>query len=84
MSGFMGEVVGTMILILLGDGVVANVVLSKNNRLGQRRAYQSGSDDWSDSYWSLPGSPGGALHYRSIHRRLHRRSAGLAGLCQTL
>lgn len=34
MSGFMGEVVGTMILILLGDGVVANVVLSKNKGEG--------------------------------------------------
>jgi glycerol uptake facilitator protein len=29
MSPFMGEVIGTMLLILLGDGVVANVVLSK-------------------------------------------------------
>lgn len=29
MSPFIGEVVGTMLLILLGDGVVANVVLSK-------------------------------------------------------
>lgn len=34
MSGFMGEVVGTMILILLGDGVVANVVLDKNKGQG--------------------------------------------------
>jgi glycerol uptake facilitator protein len=34
MAGFMGEVVGTMILILLGDGVVANVVLSKNKGEG--------------------------------------------------
>lgn len=30
MNIFIGELVGTMILILLGDGVVANVVLSKN------------------------------------------------------
>ena len=29
MSPFIGEVIGTMILILLGDGVVANVVLAK-------------------------------------------------------
>lgn len=29
MSPFVGEIVGTMLLILLGDGVVANVVLSK-------------------------------------------------------
>lgn len=29
MSGFMGELFGTMLLIILGDGVVANVVLSK-------------------------------------------------------
>ncbi|WP_125152081.1 MIP/aquaporin family protein [Clostridium rectalis] len=29
MSSFMGELVGTMLLILLGDGVVANVVLNK-------------------------------------------------------
>lgn len=29
MSPFMGEVIGTMLLILLGDGVVANVLLSK-------------------------------------------------------
>ena len=30
MSPFIGEVVGTMILILLGDGVVANVLLNKS------------------------------------------------------
>ncbi len=29
MSPFLGEIVGTMLLILLGDGVVANVVLAK-------------------------------------------------------
>jgi glycerol uptake facilitator protein len=29
MSAYIGEVIGTMILILLGDGVVANVVLGK-------------------------------------------------------
>ncbi len=29
MSPFLGEVIGTMLLVLLGDGVVANVVLSK-------------------------------------------------------
>lgn len=29
MSHFLGEVIGTMILIILGDGVVANVVLGK-------------------------------------------------------
>jgi len=29
MSPFLGEVIGTMILILLGNGVVANVVLNK-------------------------------------------------------
>lgn len=29
MSPFLGEVIGTMLLILLGDGVVANVVLGK-------------------------------------------------------
>lgn len=34
MSAFMGEVIGTLILILLGDGVVANVVLSKNKGEG--------------------------------------------------
>ena len=30
MSPFMGELIGTMILILLGDGVVANVLLSRS------------------------------------------------------
>jgi glycerol uptake facilitator protein len=30
MSSFVGEIVGTMILILLGDGVVANVLLAKS------------------------------------------------------
>jgi glycerol uptake facilitator protein len=34
MAAFMGEVIGTMILILLGDGVVANVVLNKNKGQG--------------------------------------------------
>ncbi len=29
MNGFVGEVIGTMVLILLGDGVVANVLLAK-------------------------------------------------------
>ena len=28
-SPFVGELIGTMLLILLGDGVVANVVLGK-------------------------------------------------------
>jgi len=30
MSAFMGELIGTMILIILGDGVVANVLLKKS------------------------------------------------------
>jgi len=30
MNIFLGEVIGTMFLILLGDGVVANVLLSKS------------------------------------------------------
>lgn len=30
MSPFVGEIIGTMILIILGDGVVANVLLSKS------------------------------------------------------
>ena len=34
MAAFMGEVIGTMILILLGNGVVANVVLSKSKGEG--------------------------------------------------
>jgi glycerol uptake facilitator protein len=34
MDVFMAEVLGTMILVLLGDGVVANVVLSKNKGEG--------------------------------------------------
>jgi glycerol uptake facilitator protein len=34
MNIFIAEIVGTMILILLGDGVVANVVLSKNKGEG--------------------------------------------------
>ena len=34
MSTFMAEILGTLILILLGDGVVANVVLSKNKGEG--------------------------------------------------
>jgi glycerol uptake facilitator protein len=34
MNNFVAEIVGTMILILLGDGVVANVVLSKNKGEG--------------------------------------------------
>ncbi len=29
MSAYIGEVIGTMLLIILGDGVVANVVLGK-------------------------------------------------------
>jgi glycerol uptake facilitator protein len=34
MNIWIGEIIGTMILILLGDGVVANVVLSKNKGEG--------------------------------------------------
>ena len=30
MSNFLAELLGTMILIILGDGVVANVVLNKS------------------------------------------------------
>ena len=29
MSPFLGEFIGTMLLIIMGDGVVANVVLNK-------------------------------------------------------
>ncbi len=29
MDAYIGEVIGTMLLIILGDGVVANVVLGK-------------------------------------------------------
>ncbi|EBY7415935.1 aquaporin family protein, partial [Salmonella enterica subsp. enterica serovar Alachua] len=29
-NGFIGEFLGTMVLILLGDGVVANVLLAKS------------------------------------------------------
>jgi glycerol uptake facilitator protein len=29
MSPFLGEFIGTMLLIILGDGVVANVILNK-------------------------------------------------------
>src|SRR4029079_16927316 len=34
MSPFLGELIGTALLILLGDGVVANVVLSKTKGNG--------------------------------------------------
>src|SRR5882757_5498195 len=36
MAPFLGEIIGTMLLILLGDGVVANVVLkdTKGNNSG--------------------------------------------------
>lgn len=33
MSPFTAELIGTMVMILLGDGVVANVVLNKNQRI---------------------------------------------------
>ena len=38
MNIFLGEVIGTMILILLGDGVVANVLLNKSK--GQNPSQQ--------------------------------------------
>ncbi len=34
MNSFVAEIIGTMILIILGDGVVANVVLNKNKGQG--------------------------------------------------
>jgi glycerol uptake facilitator protein len=34
MSNFSGEILGTMLLVLLGDGVVANVVLAKSKAYG--------------------------------------------------
>jgi glycerol uptake facilitator protein len=34
MNLFLAEVIGTMVLILLGDGVVANIVLSQNKGEG--------------------------------------------------
>ena len=32
---FIAEVIGTMMLILLGDGVVANVTLNKSGKIGR-------------------------------------------------
>ncbi len=32
MASLLAELIGTMLLIILGDGVVANVVLKKTNR----------------------------------------------------
>ncbi|MCI0553482.1 MAG: aquaporin family protein [Anaerolineae bacterium] len=45
MSIFLGEVVGTMFLILLGDGVVANVLLSKSK--GQNSGWIVISTAWA-------------------------------------
>jgi glycerol uptake facilitator protein len=44
MSPFIGEVVGTMLLILLGDGVVANVLLSKSK--GQNAGWMVITTGW--------------------------------------
>ena len=38
MSILLGELLGTMMLIILGDGVVANVVLAKNKGQGAAAA----------------------------------------------
>jgi glycerol uptake facilitator protein len=35
----LGEFMGTMVLILFGDGVVANVLLKKNTRPGREAWY---------------------------------------------
>ena len=51
MSPFIAELLGTMVMILLGDGVVANVVLKKT------KGYQAGwitiTTAWAVSYTHL-------------------------------
>lgn len=44
MSAFLGEIVGTMLLILLGDGVVANVLLNKSK--GQNAGWMVITTGW--------------------------------------
>ena len=44
MSPFVGEIVGTMLLILLGDGVVANVLLNKSK--GQNAGWMVITTGW--------------------------------------
>jgi hypothetical protein len=39
MTPFVAEIIGTMLLILLGNGVVANVVLKKKNKRQQLDCY---------------------------------------------
>lgn len=44
MSAFLGEIIGTMLLILLGDGVVANVLLNKSK--GQNAGWMVITTGW--------------------------------------
>ena len=73
MSVYLAEMIGTMILIILGDGVVANVVLKKSK--GQ------------DSGWMPPNKIGSASSTRKISGRIvdtssihARRGARLASI----
>lgn len=45
MSAFLGELIGTMILIILGDGVVANVLLNKSK--GQASGWMVITSGWA-------------------------------------
>src|SRR2546423_1340042 len=63
MSPFLAELIGTMILIILGDGVVANAVLNKT------KGQNSGSDKGFGPFlvgvlvWSIGLSLGGPTGY---------------------
>ena len=52
MKFFVAELVGTMILILLGDGVVANVILSKNK--GEWGGFGQQGGAWPNSLRECP------------------------------
>jgi len=73
-QAFLAEVVGTMVLIILGDGVVANVVLNKSK--GQNSGWIVITTGWGLAVTMARPR----LHRRANAGGLHRRGGGLAGL----
>jgi hypothetical protein len=73
MNVFVGELIGTMVLVLLGDGVV-----------GQRGAHQPRGDDRPGLRRRPALGPGARLPGRPVPRRIPRRRSRLVGLSAPL
>jgi glycerol uptake facilitator protein len=82
MEAYIGEVIGTMILILLGDGVVANVLLGKTK--GNNSGWIVITTAWALAVFVgayATAAVSGAHLNPAVYRRSGRRRLLLTGAC---